>query len=322
MNYFRFFVLVIAAGLLAGGCRKDDGSTQPQVTDNDVIMNQISSIDSVADFANTDDIMIDDQGDLPDGSLAKVMTPVKMFRWGRKVDRVVRSISVQFIGDSAAIATITKTVSGDFVIKVSYSDTAKAPDTTIRKSYVERARRKVLFARTGRNIHPEKNWLPVAITMVEGGIIPDSNNTFTISSMEISLPLGKDTITDPLNTWMKFNRLRHGIPIMRAGDSARVVLTTYSTDPDTERVFLRSATNMMGFGMKTLRDRMQLVSSTPDGSGWVRVYSKSFKGDLSMGMAIGRFNAVVDVISHGSFFDDTALFSNRFWGLPYMVLFR
>jgi len=324
MNHLRFFVLAAVMALLVAGCRKDEGPTASQATDEDLIRSQITSGDSLADFINTDHTVIDDGGTMADDVLAKTTVAIKPFSWGRRVENVLTDIKIELLGDTMAIATITKTITGHFIVNASYSDTATHPDTVISKPYTEKHKRKVLFRRTRNAAQVNRYWTPVAVTLVEGGTVPDSLNKFSIASLELTLPLGTDTITDPLATWMKFNRMLHGIPVIHDGDSVRIRLTVNSTDPDTERAVLRSTVRKNAGGMRTRRVIMHLDSSVPDGiqGGYTRVYSQSFRGELGMHMMLGRFNSVVDVFSHGSFYDDSAPFSNRFWELPYMVVYR
>ena len=321
MKYLRFFVLVAVLGLLVGGCRKNDAATDPQVTDQDLISAQISTLDSVAEFVNTTNTMIDDGGTVAD-DMAKTTVAIKVFSWGRKVEWVDKVTTIELLGDTMAIATVTKTIHGHFVVNASYSDTAKHPDTVIAKPYVEKVRQKIRFRRTVHVSIRDRVWVPVSITLAEGNTVPDSLNKFTIASLELMLPLGNDTITDPLDTWMKFNRLFHGIPVLHDGDSVGVRVTINSTDTDTERAVLRTPVRKNITAMKTRRVFMNLESSVPNGSGFTRVYSRTFRSEVGTNMIIGRFNAVLDVFSHGSFYDDAAPFSNRLWELPYMVLYR
>lgn len=322
MKYIRFFALVAVMMFIASGCKKDEGPINAQLTDEDVIRGQITSIDSLADFVNSDETIINDDGAVADDVLAKTTVAIKPFTWGRKVEHVVKEINIVIFGDTMAIATITKTITGHFIIHASYSDSAKHPDTVITKPYTENHKRKVLFRRNYNAARINRYWTPLAITLVEGATIPDTLNKFSIASLEVILPLWTDTITDPLNTWMKFNRLLHGIPVIHEGDSVHLRLIIKSTDPDTERAVLRFTVRKNAGGMKTCRGTMHLDSSVPDGSGYTRVYSQSFRGELGINMFLGRFNAVIDVFSHGSFYDDIAPFSNRFWELPYMVIYR
>lgn len=331
MKHVAIFLWLMVAGLLIvfGGCTKE-GPGEPgrgPSNDKDAISQMVQS-DSLGEFSTSDENEIDDRGPASDDfGLAKEATAIRPLRWGRKIENITRDIDVQIIGDSVAIATLTKHISGSLVIAASYQDTGHYADTILAKPFRERVQRKIRFHRVARTRLYERNWVPVAMTLVEGNIEPESVNLFTINSIEYTFPWGKDTITDPLNTWLRFSRIISGLPVLRVRDSVQLILHVTSTDADTEHAFLRYVAvdprRLSPFPVLGVRRlRMKLVESTWNGSAYDRTYEATFYGELGSLLSIGRFHAVVDVMSHGSLFDDAKPFSNRYWGLPYIVVWR
>ena len=310
-------IAVSLIGLLVAilGCSKDALSPSG-LSDEEAIRQQISQADSVAEFLSSDDAVIDDQYEQAweFGAVGKVATPIKVFRWGRKVDQITRTVIIVVEGDSAATATITKTITGHLVIAAAYSDTASFPETVIRKPFTERSERKVRFVRIARSTSPEFNWRPVALTLVAGKTLPDSLINFTITSLDVITPDDTFHVTNPLDTWIRLRRLRERL--LFVGDSVKLRLTVLSVDSAAELAIQRHG------GLDRHRARMHLVSNTPVGGGWERVYERVFIPHLSLGLYMANYSFVVDVISRESLYDDSAPFTNRFWGLPYAVRHR
>lgn len=325
IGFFIPVATILCLSIILPGCSNNNTSGPIVGVKGDLqAIQQIVTEDSLAELVFSDEGTLDDGGPIED-SFEKTLTPVKPFGWERTIGKITRSIDVDIIGDSIAIATVTKTISGELKLYVSYSDSALSADTVVQKPFSERVQRKIRFRRIARSTTYERNWRPVGITLVVGGAQPDSVNKFTISSIEISFPAGTDTVIDPLNTWLRFGRFWGCVPYLAVNDSAEVRLKIVSADPDTEFAVLRyKARPMFYFSpvLVTRRTRMSLVGSEPgDIAGtYVRTYRSVFHGFLHDGFVIGRFNAVVDVFSHGTIYDDTMPFSNRFWGIPYVVV--
>lgn len=121
------------------GCSKDD-TLAPQVsTDDQAITEMITSVDSVAEFSDSDESAISDTEEMEweKAGFDKTTTTVKVFKWGRIVTGVNRNVAVTYIGDSVAVALLTKVLSGNLVIAASYYDSSHHPDTIIRKPFHE-----------------------------------------------------------------------------------------------------------------------------------------------------------------------------------------
>ncbi|MBI5217046.1 MAG: hypothetical protein HY960_14925 [Ignavibacteriae bacterium] len=305
---FALFVALV-------GCSKDDAVTPP-TTDAQAIEEMLTSVDSVAEFSESDEATISDPDEMEweKYGFSKTTIPVKVFKWGRRVNSVDRDVTVFREGDSVAVATMTKVFRGHLVIAASYEDTAHHADTIIRKPFSERVQRRVKFIRVASTDNPRRNWKPIAISLVAGGIVPDSLNKFDIEKLEVIAPADTYTITNPLHTWLKLGANRDRVPVVRHGDTMTVRLTVVSSDDSSEAVAFR------WFGDRGHdRARMRMVSETPTAGGVERVYERTFRAHLPFGRFIGRYNVVLDVHSWGSLNDDAMPVSSGLWGFPYDV---
>src|SRR6266481_4668528 len=134
LMFGRTFILFTAfcALLMWPGCRNttivDPGPGQ--TADKAAITRMIQS-DSLGQFELSDEAVMDDGApifDDGDGALAKILTTIKPIRWGKKITSVVRNVDIVITGDTVALATITKIISGNLVISAAYSDTATVAD--------------------------------------------------------------------------------------------------------------------------------------------------------------------------------------------------
>ena len=311
-------MLLIVFILLFAGCTKDTNPlSSGATTETQALKEMVTGMDSIAEFSSSDEATIDDDGAQPPDFdyMSTVAIPVSPVRWGRHIfwDQAVRNYNVVKLGDSIAIVTITKTIPGEFWVGIQLTDTVRV-DSIIKKPFVETTTRKVQFRRVAHFREHEHNWAPVSMTLVVGKT--DSINNFSIASLGFSGRIDT-TITNPLDTWFRFGRFHGCIPVLSAGDSINVTATINSSDDSAEVVLLRHG--IFGGSHGHRRIRMDLVSVSGSSGNYVRVYEKTFKSDLPLRTFTKRYNATVDVISHGSIFDDIAPFSNEFWGTPYIV---
>jgi len=85
-----------------------------------------------------------------------------------------------------------------------------------------------------------------------------------------------------------------------------------------ELVYLRH-----GIGNGRLERRrlvMYLESTTGSEGNYMRVYTRSFRMRLPIGVLAGRYNMVADVLSNGTVYSGSLPFSNEFWGTPYIAV--
>jgi len=338
MKKYQVFAILSAFGamLILSGCSKDNVSGPgPAQGDVEAMKFMIEHSDSVAAFSASEEFSIDDEGDqnaaydMLAGAAAEpqIIGAVAAdsshpLKWGRRIhwDKIVRDYHVVMSGDTLATVTVTKTIPGQFWVAWGMrTNTGVVFDTLVKKPFTEETKRNFLFKRIGRNAELRRNWIPVALTMVQGQ--SQGASAFSIASLSVSeTRFGFDTtITDPLNTWFRFG-FKHGhgcIPIFPVRDTVTVQVTITSADDSAEVVYLRHG---IGWDNRIRRRApFELVSTTGGPGNYTRVYERKFTTELGTWSHVARFNAVVDAFSHGSIYDKAAPLDNEFWGAPYIV---
>jgi len=311
----------LALALFAGGCKKSDEIGNPSTdfqTDEAYIAYAVANLDSVADYSEAeqdainDDSLQDLEYQIGFAKVGNALDPISPLRWGRRVESVIRTVTVRKPDDSTAIATIQKVASGMLFIRAE-RDSAGILDTVlVTKTFTDTLKRKTLFVRIGQFQDRRRNWRPAAITLVEG---KSPSTDFAIDSLVISTPRDVYVVTDPLTTWLRFGRGSWEILRTRPDDPVQFRVVISSQTDSAEAMFLH-----WGVGPRDNRRhraRIPLVSSSSKpGGGWTRVFERTFYAHRHY----GRFNAIIDVLSYGTLFvDDPAIYSNRLWGLPYVA---
>lgn len=314
---------MVAIGLvLASGCNKEEGITgddntppNPAGVTNEQLARQYY-VETDA-FVSTEVQSIDDEEVQPTdyGTFGQIENNVTPIRWGRFVTSVARTITdtVQ-TGDSIAVVHIHNVITGTLKIK---AINGNGDTVLIQKPFTDQSDRNVMFRRFARN--PRRfmlNWLPVAISLVDGNTI--SPNNINLTKLEIMTANDTITITDPLAfylrlPWRKFaSHGRHDLPDFVGGGRVVVRATVQSTSPDTDIVALR-------YGRDPLhkrRVRMQCVSRVQVGN----LYEGVYENQITMHVFPGSFHVAVDALTRETLFDDQAPYSVSWWGVPYRVM--
>lgn len=294
------------------GCSDDTTTNPAALTDQEAIQQQISSIDSIADFSSSDDATIDDV--TPSSSLEKVTNPIIPLYWGRKVDNVQKTVTVVIEGDTMATATIRKMVTGRLIILARLSDTTSRLDT-VGKQYTKEFNRQIRFVRVARNEDRLKNWKPLEITQIMG---KTQLRNFNMATLEMITPNDTIVINDSIPQWFRFGLGAGTIPVLNEGDSVTIRVRLLSDDPNTEIASVRHCVHHR-FSYR-YRVRMGVTDSAYAGGKYERRYEKRFAVSLPPSVSIARYNAVADVMSRNSLFDDTEPFMNMVTGIPYIVV--
>lgn len=319
-NLLLFIGAVV--GLVLAGCTESEGPTNGFDSDQAYLEYAVANADSIAAYSEGERYALDDDGAKPMeytegfGKVGDAMYPIIPLRWGRHVMSVNRTVSVDIQGDTVAIATIERTIAGELII-LAIKDSGGVVDTVlVTKPFSNTVTRKVRFVRVARTDFLRLNWRPVAITLVDGR---SPTNDFNIAELRFIIrrrnPIMRDTITvtDPLNTWLRFGRMYVEIPYIRLVDSVQVQVTVASQNDSAEFVALRWG---VGWGDgRRHRARMPLVSTSGGAGAYTRIYERTFARHTHY----GRFNAVIDAFSYDTFYDDAAAYSNKFWGIPYIA---
>lgn len=319
------FFITLTLLIVFVGCGSVDPISESITPETQAIQDMVNNTDSISGFSQSDESLIGDSSEIGATTTREnniqfskmgydeINTHIKVFRWERRISNITKNVSVT-VSDTTAVALITKTVLGNIVISAAFSDTASFPDTIIRKPFQERLLRKVLFHKIGNSTEPARNWRPVAISLVEGTTLPESNNSFVIQNLQVYSPADTFTVSSPLSTWLKFGAIKRGIPQLRHTDSLIIRVTLFSTNDSSESVISRWNGERANF-----REKMKLVSSTHVSGGYERVFQMNVRTHLPFGKVVGRCNILADVFSYGSISDDSIAVSNRLWGFPYDV---
>jgi hypothetical protein len=164
------------------------------------------------------------------------------------------------------------------------------PPTEAKKSFEDVAVRSLYFERRGPpHVHPWRGWKLKAIS---GAAIASPGATRTIHSVRVQAENVDETITN-VSDLVRIHDL------LTLPPNSEVTLTVETGD----------ATDAVFFHLKRNEVRMELAS----------VGDGTFTGTFVTTKRNGPHHVVVDVLSHGSLFDDTAAYDNVAWGIPYLI---
>jgi len=282
----------------------DPGDNEP-TTDQAALEKLVDEDSSLTSF----DYNYDEEGVMD--FLGKINNAIYPLRVGQKMRLVNRTVSID-IQDTIAYGTITKTFEGLLLIAAAYDSLATEPDTLIEKSFTAVVTRNVIFKRINRTPYPRKNWLIAAISLPEGGT---QSPNIDIQKLTIFLP-NTDTliIESPNDYYLKRGwGWWHRIPIMGTGESVTLRVELYSAYEEDDFVTLTYGANRwIKHRVKKLFD---LVSSTPNGSGFDKVYEQTFTTHQWPGF----YHAIINAMPRQVVFDDATPVETEAWGVPYFV---
>lgn len=316
------WTLAAIVGTLLVGCTKntngpDEETAPPGVTDEQSAMKFAAEND---EFVKNDELSFADQEIAATdyiylaGHIEASITPL---RWGRFITSVTRQVTTTIQpGDTIAIAHVHKIINGILKIRA-----IRGVDTIlVEKPFMDESDRNVVFRRIERGPRFWRNWLPVATSLVDGGT---TNGQIDITALTVISRTDTITVTDPQNFYLRYRWLRslHGNKDLfhrnrdmiefTGGGTMKVSVTLQSASPDTDIVALR-----FGFNSQYKnRARMLLVSQTPSGGGYLKVYEKTF----TVHNRPGQFHAAVEAMTKATLYDDTAPYNVSWWGVPYRV---
>jgi hypothetical protein len=309
-SLYRYILALFALAIFALFVRCSDETTVEPIdteptTDQGALEKLVDEDSSLTSF----DYNYDEEGVMD--YLGKVNTVIYPFRVGQKMRLVNRTLSIDF-QDTVAYGTLTKTFEGLLLIAASYDSNAIEPDTLIKKSFTAVITRNIIFRKIANTPYPRRNWMIAAISLPEGGT---QSPNIDIQKMSIFLPNG-DTLT--INSPNDYY-LRRGwgwwrsIPILGHGDSVKVRVELYSNYEEKDFVSLTwGANRWIKHRVKRLFD---LVSSTPNGNGFDKVYEQTFVTHQWPGF----YHAIINALPQQVILDDAAPVESESWGIPYFV---
>ena len=309
----QFFIPLLLLGLLAffAGCQ-DEMVVEPQdsepTTDQaamEKLVDQDSSLTSFEANYNEDGLM---------DVLGKIQENIYPVRVGHKMRLVNRNLNIDFVNDSMATGTLTKTFEGVLFIAASYDSNSVLPDTVIEKPFTSVVTRNLIFRKIANTDHPFRNWIIAAISLPEGGT---QSPNIDINKVTIFLPSGDTLVVDSPNEY--YLRLHWGwwrhMPLLRCGESVTVRVELFSAYEDDDFVTLTYGANR--YGHHRAKRRFELVSSTPVAGGFDKVYEQTY----TTNQYPGHYHAVINAMPRQVIYDDSTPVEVESWGIPYFVHF-
>ena len=309
----RFFIPLMLLAVLAffAGCQDemtvepgDPGEPTTDLGAMEKLADQDSSLSSFEANYNEDGLM---------DFLGKTEEAIYPFRVGHRMRLVSKNLNIEFISDTIAIGTMTKTFEGVLFIAVSYDSTASQADTVIQKPFTSVITRKIIFKKIANTPFPFRNWIIVAISLPEGGT---HSPNIDLTKLTVFLPNGDTIVVESPNEY--FLRIWDGwwrrVPILRRGESVLLRVELFSAYEEEDFVTLTYGANRHGH--HRAKKLFELVSSTPVDDGFEKVYEQTY----TTHQFPGHYHAVINAMPRQVIFDDAAPVEAEAWGIPYIVL--
>lgn len=268
-----------------------------------------------------DDLMFSEAEDLNDGgpvgNYGDGDTPIdSLMKWGRRITGVTKSVTIVNEGDSIKNATITTNITGVYMIV----GVVNGVVDTISKPYTEEFKRLAIFKRVDRQPRPRRNWRLYKVSMLDGESKTPQVGSDYVKMNKVEVYVNgtlKYTLNGPDFTQNLFITRKFeggGIPEINVNDEVKLVVSTYSTQSEQDIVAWHWGKRNFGFH----REPFTMVSQTPNGGGWDRVYEKSFNihGNIR-GKAL---NGCISASTYKSLHDDSpSELASDLVGTPYRV---
>lgn len=261
----------------------------------------------VSDFDSGGPVSDDPGSDVPLDSVLK---------WGRRISDVNVNAEITNIGDTIKNVLVTRTITGNFIV-VGYINGNL--DSTV-KPFTQQQKRIINFKRINRQHHPRFNWRVYEYSAIDGNTTAPQtgkdniviNKVELYRNNELRLTLNGPDFTTNFFTAGFFGG--HGMYEADAGESFKAKVYLTSNQSDTDIVSYHWPRNLSGFH----RVRFELISQTPNGNGFDRVFEKTIQ--IFPQHRHGRHNAFISADTKSSVFDnDPGLLSSTYMGFPYRI---
>ena len=308
---WKNFVLLFALslGFILIGCQDKSSITDPGTeTDREAMKTLVEEDSSLTSF----DYNYNEDG-FP-GILGKVQETIYPIRVGVEVSLVNLNFNVDIQGDTA-YGTVTKQFEGTLMIEASYDSVGGEPDTVIEKPFASTFTRNVIFVKINHTEIPRKNWVIAAISLPEGGT---ASPNIDLQKATVFLPNEDSLVIESPNDYY----LKRGwgwwrrIPIIAPGQEVTIRVELYSGYEEDDYVSLVYGANR--WCHQRAKKLFELVSSTPNGNGYDKVYEQTFTAHQFPGF----FHAVINAIQRQVLHDDAAPVESETWGIPYIIKFH
>jgi len=306
-KYFLPLLFIVLTGLFTA-CSETvvDPSDNEPTTDQAALERIVDEDSSLSSF----DYTFDEEE--PSEFLGKISTEIYPLKVWQRMRLVHRTLDIEIVGDTIAYGLLTKTFEGVLFIKAAFDSLSNEPDTLIQKPFTAVVTRNLIFIRIGRTPFPRRNWRIAAVSLPEGGT---QSPNIDIKKLTAYLPNGDTLVIDSPNDYY-FRRGWGGwrdMPQMHPGDSVLLSVEVFSAYEEDDFVTLTFGVNK--WIKQRSRKLFELVSSTPNGDGWDKVYEQTFNAHTHPGF----FHAVLNAMPRQVIFDDATPVEAESWGVPYVI---
>jgi len=285
-------LLVAAALFVLGGCGQNQGPVGPDISDSDEVTLR-SFVDEYPDlftFEYQDGSQEGGEG-IPESTLPKPIDPVAFWR---EITDKQREVEIHIVQDSITTAQVTVTtyIQGLFhTVTMDSHYTKEIDDTAVRYAYFEKEKPEP--AETNRR---HRGW---KLTKISGWEIVSNPSTKQINSLQVTSSSGLvDTvITDMSSLWDV-----EDLFVFQPGDS--ITLTVDTGNPQ-DLVFLHAP--------RVFRRPFKHIGGGVFTGTWVTGQWPS------VDVRPRARHATIDVIDHGTVFDDQLPYDSMAWGMVYFV---
>lgn len=308
-SFFAQFlsIILLAIATIFIGCKEsvNEPDNAEPTTDKEAMLRLANEDSSIASFEpnyNEEDAM---------SFLGKTETQIYPFRVGHRVRLVNQNLDIDVVGDTA-YGTLTRTFEGTLIIAASYDSVSSAPDTIIRKPFTSVITKKLIFVRIANTPFPYRNWRLAAISLPEGGVL---STNIDIKKLTAFLPNGDTLVINSPNSYYLSRGLGwwKQIPFIGKNQSVTIRLEVFSAFADTDFVTLTYGADIKGF--HRAKKRFLMLSSTPSGSGFEKIYEQTF----TTHQFVGYYHAIINALPKQVIFDDATPVESESWGMPYFI---
>ncbi|MDZ7294891.1 MAG: hypothetical protein ONB14_05700 [candidate division KSB1 bacterium] len=262
---------------------------------------------------------LDDGGAQPPsyevGATPKAGDYIEPVRYGRRGKFSLVSVDIEFEAapgelDTLAIATVTKTFTGTFVVVAKDSENTPPQAYKVYEKPIETTVvRKAKLRRVAYTDNPLRNWRIVQVSMSQSQSVP---TTIDIARVWIEPP-GQEplVIADPLSYWLP----RHiGLPLFSAGDTVKVYVSLTNSNsfppPPGTTVLVHFGVDR---GLHRARHVLNDQGAYPDQVAGDGVFSGCWVAKHDQGLR----HLLIDAIDNGTIYDDAAPYNSVQWGMVY-----
>ena len=288
------YLAAVLVAVLFAGC--SDNNVNPQTQSSDDRAAITGSLASASEFVNDSYFDTNVQTNLSRGTHAAPGAAIQPFLFWRSITGRDRAFEFAFSDSDStnrpttAIVTLHRTFTGTFNIVPRSESNPNLPDfgNVIHKPLEDHWVRRYLVKRVAPSPGASPVWRLAAASAIE---VTSKNATSLITSVRVETATKDTTLADP----MEFIRLRSALRF----SSAESVTVTVTTPRNDDVVLLYHHGGRARF------------TSHGDGTYTAKFWAGSFSGWRHFG---------VNVLSHGTVYDDTAAYDSKAWIFPYVLV--